>query len=516
MDISQIFSQLKGLNKTEQTRTILDLFTRDSNRLEKFSRQYSGLYYDFSKNNISDQNLEDLLDLANKCNLKQKINDMFSGVKINITEDRAVLHTALRSKQDLIINNKNIQQDIKLVQAKMENFCKNLHSGLFTGYSGKKINTIVNIGIGGSDLGIVLTSEALYNYRQADMKIYFISSVDLEMAKQVLANINPETTIFIIASKTFTTQETTFNAHFVRSWFEAQLAKTIDSKEAIKKHFLAVSNNLQGCLKFGIAEENIFLFWDFVGGRYSIWSAVGLALVWYIGYDNYTKLLSGAKAMDDHFKNTDFSENIPVLMALVGIWNINICNYRCLLISPYNYCLRSLPDYLQQLEMESNGKSTNMQGDIISYQTSPVVWGTSANNAQHAYYQMLHQGTQTIPVDVIIAKPNPDDNILFANAIAQSQAFMQGEDNHDKHRLFQGNKPNSFIMLDAISPYYIGMLLALYEHKVFVQGAIWNINSFDQMGVELGKRLTNKILDESYKNDITDSSTKYLIQQLSK
>lgn len=516
MDISQMFTQLKDLNKIEQARTILDLFKQDSNRLEKFSRQYKGLYYDFSKNNISDKNLDNLLDLANKCNLKQKINDMFSGVKINTTEDRAVLHIALRSNQDLLINNKNIQKDIKTVQAKMENFCKNVHNGSFTGYSGKKINTIVNIGIGGSDLGIVLTSEALYNYRKDDMNIHFISSVDLEMAKQVLANINPETTIFIIASKTFTTQETSINAHFVRSWFESQIAENINSKDAIKKHFLAVSNNLEGCLKFGIAEENIFLFWDFVGGRYSIWSAVGLALVLYIGYENYVNMLSGAKAMDDHFKNNDFLDNIPVLMALVGIWNINICDYKSLLISPYNYCLRSLPAYLQQLEMESNGKSTSLQGNLISYQTSPVVWGNSANNAQHAYYQMLHQGTQTIPVDIIIAKPNQDDNVLFANAVAQSQAFMQGEDNDDKHRLFKGNKPNNFIIIDAISPYYIGMLIAMYEHKVFVQGAIWDINSFDQMGVELGKRLTNKILNESYKNDITDDSTEYLIQQLAK
>jgi glucose-6-phosphate isomerase len=515
MTVLKEFVKLKQ-EYQKHPREILDLFKNDSKRLKKFSRHYCGLYYDFSKNNINDQNLEDLLSLANKCNLKQKINDMFDGVKINITEDRAVLHTALRSKQDLIIHGKNIQQDIKTVQTKMEKFCNNVHSGFITGYSGKKINTVVNIGIGGSDLGIVLTSEALYNYRKVDMQIHFISSVDLEMAKQVLTNIDPETTIFIIASKTFTTQETTINANFVREWFKGQLSNNIDSKAAIKKHFLAVSNNLQGCLKFGIAEENIFLFWDFVGGRYSIWSAVGLALILYIGYENYTKMLVGAQTMDDHFKNTNLSDNIPVLMALVGIWNINICDYRSLLISPYNYCLRSLPAYLQQLEMESNGKSTNLQGGLINYQTSPVLWGTSANNAQHAYYQMLHQGTQTIPLDVIIAKPNQDNNVLFANAIAQSQAFMQGEENNDRHRFFKGNKPSNFLLLNDISPFYVGMLLALYEHKVFVQGVIWNINSFDQMGVELGKRLTNKILDGSYKNDITDSSTEYLIQQLSK
>lgn len=515
MDISKELTTLKQQYQAN-TKHISDLFKEDSNRLEKFSRQYNGLYYDFSKNNISNQNLDNLLELASKCNLKQKINDMFAGVKINTTEDRAVLHTALRSKQNLIINGINIEQDIKNVQAKMEKFCNNVHSGLITGYSGKKINTVVNIGIGGSDLGIVLTSEALYNYRKTNMEIHFISSVDLEMAKQVLSNIDPETTLFIIASKTFTTQETTINANFVREWFKDQLANTVASKEAIKKHFLAVSNNLQGCLQFGIAEENIFLFWEFVGGRYSIWSAVGLALILYIGYENYTKMLAGAQAMDDHFKNTNFSDNIPILMALVGIWNINICDYSSLLISPYNYCLRSLPAYLQQLEMESNGKSTNLQGKLINYQTSPVIWGASANNAQHAYYQMLHQGTQTIPVDVIIAKPNQGNNVLFANAIAQSQAFMQGEENNDMHRLFKGNKPNNFLLLNDISPFFVGMLLALYEHKVFVQGVIWNINSFDQMGVELGKRLTNKILDGSYKNDINDSSTEYLIKQLSK
>ncbi len=506
---------IKQCKHEVDARNISDLFIQEKNRLKQFSKQYNGLYYDYSKNNISAHELELLIQLLEKSNLSDKIADMFNGKKINITENRAVLHTALRSNHDLYIDNINIRHDIKQVQTKIEQFAKAVHDGSFTGYSGKNIDTIINIGIGGSDLGIVLSSEALYNYRMPNMKIHFISCVDLEMAKQILANINPETSLFIIASKTFTTQETIINANFVKSWFKNQLLDNIDQDLAITKHFLAVSNNLEACLKFGIAEENIFVFWEWVGGRYSIWSAVGLALILYIGYANYSNLLLGANQMDDHFVKTELANNIPVLMALVGIWNINICKHQSLLISPYNYLLRSLPCYLQQLEMESNGKSTDRQGNLVNYQTSPIIWGESANNAQHAYYQMLHQGTITVPIDIIIQKPKTkEDNVLFANATAQAQALMQGEYNINQHKMFLGNKPTSFIILEDISPYYLGMLLALYEHKVFVQGIIWNINSFDQMGVELGKRLTNNILNSSYQNNLNDMSTEYLIQLL--
>lgn len=511
-----IFKSLLELRTQYISRQIVEMFKNDLNRQQEFSLNLQNLYYDFSKNNITQEELNLLIDLAQDCNLKSKIEDMFSGKKINSTENRAVLHTALRSGKPLLIDGHNLQDEISTVQSKIKKFCNDIHSGNITGFSGKKIDTIVNIGIGGSDLGIVLTCEALQNFKIPKMKIHFISSVDIDMAQQVLSQIDYETTMFIIVSKTFTTQETSLNAGFVKNWLEQLLQQNHinNIEECVRKHFIAVSNNLQGCLNFGIHQDNIFLFWEFVGGRYSIWSAVGLALALYIGYENYALLLSGAKAMDEHFRSTDFRYNIPVIMALIGIWHTNICNYGSLLISPYNYCIRSLPSYLQQLEMESNGKSIDLQGHKINYQTCPVIWGESANNAQHAYYQMLHQGTQTIPIDVIITKPTAQNITLFANAVAQSQAFMMGEENDNLHKLFVGNKPTSTILLNEISPYNIGMLLALYEHKVFVQGVIWNINSFDQMGVELGKKLTNKILDKSYKNTFTDCSTEYLLNQI--
>jgi glucose-6-phosphate isomerase len=512
------FTKLQKIYEGQKQLKISDLFRGTQNRYEQFNISLQDLQYDFSKNNITEEIIELLILLAKELQLLSKIDSMFNGDKINITENRAVLHTVLRSESSLIINNKDIQTEISTVQNKIKQFCHDIHNGTIIGYTGKKINTIVNIGIGGSDLGIIFTSEALYKYKTHNIHLHFISSVDVDMADQVLDQIDYETTIFIIASKTFTTQETMLNANYVKNKFIQNLiAKDTSSegtKTALNTHFIAVSNNLQACLEFGISAESIFLFWDFVGGRYSIWSAVGLALALYIGYDNYKAMLSGAKTMDEHFRNTELHHNMPVIMALIGIWHINICGYKSLLISPYNYFLRNLPSYLQQLEMESNGKSVDLNGDFINYDTCPIIWGESANNAQHAYYQLLHQGTQTIPIDVIIAKPDtPEKKVLFANAIAQSQAFMMGEENEYTHKLFKGNKPTSLLTLEEISPYNIGMLLALYEHKTFVQGVLWNVNSFDQMGVELGKKLTNKILDGSYKNSFVDSSTQHLIDQ---
>lgn len=499
IDIEKSLQKLEQDYSAQQPRLITDLFKVDDKRRQKFSRQLQGLSYDFSKQNIDDSDLLALLNLVKPHDwLTKKIKSMFVGDKINTTEHRAVLHTALRNyNQELIVDGHNISTDILAVQQKIQSLSQAMDKGQLTGYSNKKINTIVNIGIGGSDLGLVLASEALEHYHRPDCNIYFISSVDFDATKQVWEKINPETTVFIIVSKTFTTQETMVNAKLIKSWFEQLLlANNHNPSLAIKKQFFAVSNNLSACLNFGISYENIFLFWDFVGGRYSIWSAVSLSLVLYIGYDHYLQMLEGAKVMDDHFQSAPLVDNIPVLMALIGIWNINICNCTSLLIAPYNQCLRSLPAYLQQLEMESNGKSINSQGQTCNYQTSPIIWGSSANNAQHAYYQMLHQGTQTIPVDIIITKLNQTNKILYANALAQAQALMTGDQNADIYKKCIGNKPSSFIVLEQISPYYLGMLLALYEHKVFVQGAIWQINSFDQMGVELGKKITNRILSE--------------------
>ena len=493
------FIKLQKLYESVGSRRIVDLFEQDESRQKNFSLAIEGLSYDFSKNNIDYAELDLLLELARECGLLEKIKAMFNGEKINTTESRSVLHTALRGKQ--------VDTEILNEQNRVRQFCLDIDSGKFRGYSGKKIDTIINIGIGGSDLGVVLTSQALYKYRNSEIKLDFISSVDPDMADSVLAECDHETTIFVIVSKTFTTQETMLNARYCKAWFIDQLERAGHSFEdsTLEQHFVAVSSNFQLCLDFGIHSKNIFLFWEFVGGRYSIWSSVGLSIAIYIGYDNYQQMLLGAAAMDEHFRYTELSRNIPAIMAMVGIWHINFCQYSSLLISPYNYLLRSLPRYLQQLEMESNGKSVNLDGNSLSYQTCPIIWGGSANDAQHAYYQLLHQGMQVVPVDVIITRSvylaqldplySKQCEVLFANATAQTQAFMLGDDNSDSHKRIVGNKPTSLLLLDEISPYSLGMLLALYEHKVFVQGVIWNINSFDQMGVELGKKLTNKILE---------------------
>lgn len=518
------------------TTSLNELFATDSKRTDKFTLQYDGLYFDFSKNNITEKTLDLFIEFANKQDLAQKITDMFSGKKINNTEDRAVLHTALRSdKTEILVDGHNVMPEINAVKQQMAGFCQRIHSGEHRGYTNKKISTIVNIGIGGSDLGPVLICQALKPYRQAGMDIHFISSVDGYMLNDILADIDPETTLFIVASKTFTTQETMTNAHSARAWF---MEKTANNQAAIAKHFIALSTNTKAVTEFGIAAENMFAFWDFVGGRYSSWSAIGLSIALYIGWENFSQFLAGGNAMDKHFtETTDLRKNLPFILGAIGLWYVDFFDYRSLVISPYNTRLTRFPAYIQQLEMESNGKSVDKAGEKFCYNTCPVVWGDSGINGQHAYYQLLHQGTQIVPMDIIVALSDKFSNkahndILWSNAIAQAEALMGGKDYATakaellaqgiaeeqaaevaKHKVFPGNRPSNMLILPEISPYYLGMLIALYEHKVFVQGVLWDINTFDQMGVELGKQLAKKVLQDLENAQVSahDGSTTAII-----
>lgn len=508
--------------------TLKNLFLNDKNRLESFSIKYKDLYFDFSKQLIDRNIFAKLVDLAVSAELEKKINHLFSGEQLNFTEQRSVLHTALRDLDaNIIINNNNVSDAIRTSLTKMELFCNNIHNNKILGYSGKKIINIVNIGIGGSDLGPRLAISALKDYQVHNINVYFISSIDIDGVYDVLKVIDPETTIFIITSKTFSTIETITNANTIKQWF---LRSTTDEKN-VKKHFIGITANSKKAIEFGILEENIFDFWDFIGGRFSLCSAVGLSIALYIGFANFKKILSGAQAMDNHFKNTtDFTKNIPVVFALISIWNINFLKFSTNVVSPYNTRLSLLPSYIQQLEMESNGKSVDVDGKSIDYNTCPIIWGADGINGQHAYYQLLHQGTSTHPMDIVLFKDAKNknilhQNILYANAIAQAEAFMKGKSEEEafnelinlnidfkeatflsKFKSFKGNRPTNMLVFEKLDPFNFGMLIALYEHKTFVEGVIWNINSFDQMGVELGKQLANNILldikkDERMKHD---------------
>lgn len=519
--------------------TLLDLFAQDKDRINKFSIELDGVYLDYSKNNINDEILDNLINLANETNLSQHIKNMFEGVKINNTEQRAVLHTLLRNskKKTVSVDGENVSAKITAVLQKMGELANKLHNKQYLGYTGLEITDIVNIGIGGSDLGPHLVCEALKPYRKNKLKVHFISSVDGYQLNDVLEEVNPETTLFIIASKTFTTQETMTNAASVRAWF---LEHNGNNESAISKHFVACSTNESAVTKFGIDKNNMFEFWDFVGGRYSLWSAIGLPIMLYIGYDNFLQFLDGAASIDEHFlTTTDLRHNMPVIMALIGIWYINFYNYPTQVILPYNTRLNKLPDYLQQQQMESNGKHVDKDGKEIKYHTCPVIWGGSGINGQHAYFQLLHQGTQIHPMDLIVTTSNKysdehHQDILMSNIIAQSEAFMCGKttefaknelvnrgvaENDAKflshHKTFPGNRPSNTIILRELSPYYLGALIALYEHKTFVQGVVWGINSFDQWGVELGKELAKTILSNIESGNLThhDASTNSLINK---
>jgi len=514
-----------------------DLFEVDDSRAEKFSLQFGEILLDYSKNLVTDESLKLLMQLARDCGVEQLRDRMFSGDAINLTEQRAVLHTALRnrSNQEVLVDGADVMPEVNAVLDKMRLFSDSVRNGDFTGYTDKRLTDIVNIGIGGSDLGPLMVCEALKPYQQENLNLHFVSNVDGTHISEVLKRIDPETTLFIIASKTFTTQETLTNAHSARNWF----LQHAGDESAIARHFVAVSTNAEQVAEFGIDTNHMFEFWDWVGGRYSLCSAIGLSIAISIGMDNFDALLEGAHDMDQHFLNSPLEQNIPVLLALLGIWYHNFFGAESYAIEPYDQYLHRLPAYLQQLDMESNGKSVTRDSTTISdYCTGPILWGEPGTNGQHAFFQLLHQGLRLVPADFLapIHSQNPIANhhqLLLANCFAQTEALMRGKTEAEAraelasqglsgaalekllpHKIFPGNRPTNTILFNKLDPHTLGAIIALYEHKVFVQGAIWNINSFDQWGVELGKQLAKKIaaeLDGSDEIRSHDSSTRQLI-----
>ena len=490
-----------------------DLFEADGGRFKKFSLTLGDILFDYSKNIITETTLNLLVKLAEECALNDAINAMFTGEKINQTENRAVLHTACRNFSGLpvYVDGVDVMPGIKKVLEQMKHFVEQVHQGDWKGYSGKKIRYIVNIGIGGSDLGPVMVTEALRPYWAKGMETFFVSNVDGTDIAETLKKVNPEETLFLIASKTFTTQETMTNAHTAREWF-LQQAK---NEKFIAAHFVALSTNEKAVTDFGIDAANMFVFWDWVGGRYSLWSAIGLSIALTIGYENFEQLLKGAHQADLHFRNEKPASNIPVIMALVGIWYGNFFGTKTEAILPYDQYLHRFAAYFQQGNMESNGKYVDRLGHPVSYPTGPVIWGEPGTNGQHAFYQLIHQGTQLIPCDFIAPaishNPLGDHHPkLLSNFFAQTEALMKGADAEDPHRIFKGNRPSNSFLLKMVTPFALGQLIALYEHKIFVQGVIWNIYSFDQFGVELGKVLANRILPELYginEANVHDAST---------
>jgi len=519
-----------------RTKKIKGLFSENPARFDQYSLSFGDILFDYSKNIINDETLSLLFKLAEESKLKAAIEAMFAGEKINQTENRAVLHTALRnfSGKPVMADGEDIMPDIQRVLNQMKLFSNRIHSGEWKGYSGKKIKYIVNIGIGGSDLGPVMITEALKPYWVDGIETFFVSNVDGTHIAETLRKVTPEETLFLIASKTFTTQETMTNAHSARNWF---LATAKDEKE-VAKHFVALSTNEKAVVAFGIDKANMFEFWDWVGGRYSLWSAIGLSIVLTVGYANFEALLKGAHATDIHFRDTPFEKNIPVIMALVGLWYTNFFGAQTEAILPYDQYMHRFAAYFQQGNMESNGKYVDRNGEKTTYSTGPVIWGEPGTNGQHAFYQLIHQGTLVIPCDFIApaVSHNPIGDHhpkLLSNFFAQTEALMNGKSKaeveselgglseEEKQKLmpfkvFEGNRPTHSFLIKKITPYTLGQLTALYEHKIFVQGVIWNIFSFDQWGVELGKQLANKILPELQNDEKVhthDSSTNGLINR---
>ncbi len=512
------FQALQAHHATAVQWHLRDLFAQQPDRFERMHVRAAGLLLDYSKNRLNADTLDLLLSLARERDVEALREAMFSGEKINFTEQRAVLHTALRAPADdrtAQVDGQPVAQEVHAVLQHIRAFSERVRSGQWRGYTGREITDIVNIGIGGSFLGPQMVCTALRDYRHARLTAHFVSNVDGHDLDEVLARIDPETTLFIVASKTFTTQETMLNAKSARAWF-LQHGKSED----LAKHFVAVSTNAKEVSAFGIDTENMFPFWDWVGGRYSVWSAIGLPIALLIGYDNFAQFLAGAHAMDRHFREAPLESNMPVIQALVGIWNRNFLDSASLTIAPYHQWLRFFPAYLQQLDMESNGKRITRDGTPVSVQTCPAIWGDVGTNGQHAYFQLLHQGTDITPIDFIaVLKPShtiaEHQEALLANCFAQSEAFMRGKDADEvradlqaqgvpeaelaaliPHKTFDGNRPSNTLLLPELSPHALGAMIALYEHKTFVQGAIWGINSFDQWGVELGKVLAKTILAE--------------------
>ncbi len=537
---TKAWGQLQDHYQTIHTTTMKDLFKGDATRFDKYHIQHEDLLFDFSKNRINDETLNLLISLVEELQLSDAIKKQFSGDIINQTEKRAVLHTALRNKSSnpVLVDGKDVMPEVREVLASMKDFSEKVRSGEWKGYTGKSITDVVNIGIGGSDLGPVMAVEALKHYN-TKLNLHFVSNVDGTHISETVKNLNMETTLFIIASKTFTTQETMANAESAKKLF-LDVAK--DSAH-VAKHFVAVSTNAELVTKFGIDQQNMFGFWSWVGGRYSMWSAVGLPIILALGFDNFDELLSGAHSMDNHFATAPFQKNIPVIMALLGIWYNNFFGAESQAILPYDQYMHRFAAYFQQGDMESNGKSTNRDGNSVDYQTGPIIWGEPGTNGQHAFYQLIHQGTKLIPCDFLapIQTLNPIGNhhqLLLSNFFAQTEALMMGKTKEEvvaelqssgkssaeieelaPFKVFTGNRPTNSFLFKKMTPYMLGMLVAMYEHKIFVQGVVWNIYSYDQWGVELGKVLAGKILPELAGDEAIsshDSSTNGLINHYKK
>ena len=509
-----------------------ELFARDPGRGERLALDAAGVYLDYSKNRITDETVALLVRLAEECGLRARIDAMFRGDRINVSENRAVLHVALRAPRDasILVDGKNVVTDVHAVLDRMADFANRVRSGAWTGYTGKRIRNVVNIGIGGSDLGPVMAYEALRYYSDRSLTFRFVSNIDGSDFVEAVRDLDPELTLFIVSSKTFTTLETMTNARTAREWL---LARAGGDAAAVAKHFVAVSTNAAEVTKFGIDTANMFGFWDWVGGRYSMESAIGLSTMLAIGPDHFRAMLGGFHEMDEHFRTAPFAKNLPVLMALLGIWNTNFFGAHTVAVLPYEQYLKRFPAYLQQLTMESNGKHVTLGGDDVSCDTSPVYWGEPGTNGQHSFYQLIHQGTRLIPCDFIAFTEtlNPlgqHHEILLANVFAQGEALAFGKTRDDvraegspewlvPHRTFEGNRPSNTLLLSRLTPAALGRLVALYEHIVFTQGVIWNVDSFDQWGVELGKVLAQRIipeLDPSAQSPLNhDSSTNALIRR---
>ncbi|WP_019990548.1 glucose-6-phosphate isomerase [Rudanella lutea] len=512
------YAQLQTHFEAVEPLHLRDLFAADPARFDTFSLRFADMLVDFSKNRITQETHALLVQLAEQADLKDAIDKLFSGDRINATEDRAVLHIALRNRSNtpILVDGQDVMPEVNEVLSRMKGFTERIRSGEWKGYTGKAITDVVNIGIGGSDLGPVMVTEALKPYASDSLRVHFVSNVDGVHVYETLQQVNPETTLFLIASKTFTTQETMTNAGTARDWFLQNGGTETD----IARHFAALSTNRKAVEAFGIDPENMFGFWDWVGGRYSLWSAIGLSIALYIGFDNFEELLAGAHDMDVHFRDTPFAKNIPVTLALLGIWYNNFFGAQTQAILPYDQYLHRFAAYFQQGDMESNGKSTDRTGNPTDYQTGPIIWGEPGTNGQHAFYQLIHQGTKLIPCDFIAPaiSQRPIGNhhqLLLSNFFAQTEALMNGKSAEEAaeelrkagkseeevafltpFKVFSGNRPTNSIMLKQVTPRALGSLIAMYEHKIFVQGVIWNIFSFDQWGVELGKQLANRIVPE--------------------
>ena len=501
---------------------IADLFAQDPARAQGFSVAACGLLLDYSKNPLSRQTRRLLVALAEDASLPAQITAMFEGKRINVTEKRAVLHTVLRNRSDhpILLDGKDVMPDVRAVLSRLRDFSERVRGGIVRGYTGLPFTDVVNIGIGGSDLGPLMVCSALRPYGSPDLRVHFVSNVDGAHLAATLSGLDAETILFVVSSKTFTTQETLTNARSAREWLLTRMHASGATEAAIQQHFAAVSTNLEATSKFGIVPERVFGFWDWVGGRYSLWSAIGLPIALAVGFDRFEELLAGAYEMDEHFRTAPLERNMPAIAALTGVWHINFLGHRTHAVLPYAQDLAYFPAYLQQLDMESNGKRVDRSGAAVEYATGPVIWGAPGTNGQHAFFQHLHQGTQVTPADFIVAANGVDrlpehHDILLANCIAQSEALLRGK-NADEvraelrargiegdeaermvpHRTFPGNRPSNTIVMRQLDPRSLGALIALYEHKVFAQGTIWNINSFDQWGVELGKQLANGVLED--------------------